>query len=85
MLWVSLVLGAICLSSKASSVADQWKMFQWEMDKMTMRIEKLESESAERRKITDSGRQNFPFSNTFLFCFVFTEIQTCFKTFFVSI
>ena len=80
MLWVSLVLGAVCLSSAASSVVDQLKMFQQEMDKMTMRIEKLESESAERGKITNSGRQNFPFCNTFSFCFLFTELQTCLKT-----
>ena len=57
MLWVSLVLGAICLGSASSSVIHQLKRLQQDGDQMKIQIRKLESESAERSKITEPGRQ----------------------------
>ena len=43
LLWVSLVLGAVCFSSVSSSVEDQLKKFQQEIDQMKQQIKKLES------------------------------------------
>ena len=57
MLWVSLVFGAICLGSASSSVKHPLQRLQQEVDQMKIQIRKLESEGAERSKITEPGRQ----------------------------
>ena len=61
MLWVSLVLGAICLGSASSSVIHPLQRLQQEVDQMKIQIRKLESESVQRSKITEPGRQWFIF------------------------
>ena len=65
MLWVSLVLGAVCFGSEFGSAIDPLQWLQQEMDQMKIHIQKLESESAARSKITEAGRQIFTFFKMF--------------------